>query len=62
MEVPITNEKPKYYQFHDINSLIHNVTHTYQPEITQLFLKLTTPHNIKMIPPPFINSHYIKCI
>ena len=36
IEVPITNEKPKYYQVNDINTLIHNVTHTYHPEITEL--------------------------
>ena len=36
IEVPITNEKPKYYQVNDINNLIHNVTHTYHPEITEL--------------------------
>ena len=36
IEVPITNEKPKYYQVNDLNTLIHNVTHTYHPEITEL--------------------------
>ena len=36
IEVPITNEKPKHYQVNDINTLIHNVTHTYHPEITEL--------------------------
>ena len=35
IEVPITNEKPKYYQVKDINTLINNVTHTYHPEITE---------------------------
>ena len=35
IEVPITNEKPKFYQVNDINTLIHNVTHTYHPEITE---------------------------
>ena len=29
------NEKPRFYQVHDINTLIHNVTHTYHPEITE---------------------------
>ena len=28
IEVPITNKKPKYYHVNDINTLIHNVTHT----------------------------------
>ena len=35
IEVPITNEKPKFYQVNDINTLMHNVTHTYHPEITE---------------------------
>ena len=35
IEVPITNEKPKLFQANDINTLIHNVTHTYHPEITE---------------------------
>ena len=32
IEVPITNEKPKFFQVNDINTLKHNVTHTYHPE------------------------------
>ena len=28
IDVPITNEKPKYYQVNDNNTLKHNVTHT----------------------------------
>ena len=36
IEVPITNEKPKVYQVNDINTLIHNVTHTLHPEVTEL--------------------------
>ena len=35
-EVPITKEKPKYYHGNEINTLIHNVTHTYHPENTEL--------------------------
>ena len=35
IEVPITNEKPKLFQVNDINTLIHNVTHTYHPDITE---------------------------
>ena len=34
IEVPITKEKPKFFQVNDINTLIQNVTHTYHPEIT----------------------------
>ena len=37
IDVPITKEKPKYYQVNGINTLIHNVTHTYHPEITEVF-------------------------
>ena len=35
IEVSITNEKPKYYLVNDINTLIHNVAHTYHPYITE---------------------------
>ena len=34
--MPITNEKPKYYQVNDINTLIHNVTQAHHPEIIEL--------------------------
>ena len=33
---PITNEKPKYYHAKNINTLIHIVTHKYDPEITEI--------------------------
>ena len=36
IEVPISNEKPKYNQIHDIHTLVDNVTHTYHPEITEV--------------------------
>ena len=36
IDVPITNENPKYYHVNDINTLKHNVTHTYHPEITKI--------------------------
>ena len=35
IEVPNTNEKPKYYQVNDIKTLVHNVAHTYHPYITE---------------------------
>ena len=38
IEVPITNEKPKYYQVQDINFLVNNVAHTYHPELTEPFV------------------------
>ena len=34
IEVPITDEKPKYYQVNDNFTLIHNVAHTYSLELT----------------------------
>ena len=36
IEVAITNEKPKYYQVNDINTLIHKVAQIYHPVITKL--------------------------
>ena len=36
IEAPITKEKPKYYHVNDIYTLIHKVTHTYHPEITEV--------------------------
>ena len=35
IEVPITIEKPKFFQVNDINTLIKSVTHTYHPELTE---------------------------
>ena len=34
-EVPIVNEQPKYYQVNDLNTLVHNVAHTYHQDITE---------------------------
>ena len=57
--VPITNEKPKFYQVNDINTLIHNVTHTYHPDITE-----PVPSTIYVVhyddsttPPPQFSLH-----
>ena len=47
IEVPITNEKPKYYHVNDINTLIHNVTHTYHHEITEIFPQTNYPSQYK---------------
>ena len=35
IKVPIVNEKAEYYQVQEINSLVHNVAHTYHLEITE---------------------------
>ena len=59
IEVPIANEKPKFYQVNDINTLIHNVTHTYNSEITE-----PVPQTIYIVhyddpttPPPQFSLH-----
>ena len=53
IEVPITNEKHKLYQINDINTLIHNVTHTYHPEITKPVPQTTyIVHNDDPTTPP----------
>ena len=61
IEVPITNEKPKFYKVNDINTLINNVTHTYHPEITE-----PVPHINNIVhyvdpttPPPQFSLHQI---
>ena len=59
IEVPITNEKPKFFQVNDINTLIHNVTHTYHPDITEplpqtnYFVQYDDPTT----PPPQFSLH-----
>ena len=53
LEVPITNEKPKYYQENDITTLIHNVAHTYQAIITERIPQ--TNYNLKD------NTELISC-
>ena len=35
IEVPITNEQPKYYHVNDLNNLAHTAAHTYNPDITE---------------------------
>ena len=34
IEIPITQTTPPYYRIHDVNSLIHSVTHAYHPDTT----------------------------
>ena len=59
IEVPITNEKPKFYQVNDINTLIHNVTHTYQPDITEPVppTNYITQYDDSTTPPPQFSLH-----
>ena len=61
IEVPITNEKPKFFQVNDINTLIHNVTHTYHPEITEPFPQTNyiVQYDDPTTPPPQFALHQI---
>ena len=61
IEVPIRNEKPKFFQVNDINTLIHNVTHTYHPEITEPVPQTNyIVHNDDpTTPPPQFSLHQI---
>ena len=60
IEVPITNEKPKYYQVNDINTLIHNVTHTYRPDITEPVSPTNSVvHYVDSLTPPH-QFHFTK--
>ena len=51
IEVPITNEKPKYHQVNDLITLLHNVAHTYHPDIAE-----PVPLSIYDTPTQDINS------
>ena len=62
IEVPFTKEKPKCYQIKDINTSIHNVTHTYHPEITELFVpqtKYSIQYNDDTVPPHQFSLHQV---
>ena len=61
IEVPITNEKPKFFQVNDINTLIHNVTHTYHPEITEPVLQTNyiVQYDDPTTSPPQFSLHQI---
>ena len=61
IEVPITNEKPKFYQVNDINTLIHNVTQTYHPEITEQVpqTNYTVHYDDPTTSPPQFSLHQI---
>ena len=63
IEVPGTMEKPKFFQVNDINTLIHNVTHTYHPEITEPILLNPTNYFVQYddptTPPPQFSLHQI---
>ena len=59
IEVPITNEKPKFFQVNDINTLIHNVTHTYHPDITEPLPQTNyiVQYDDPTTPPPQFSLH-----
>ena len=61
IEVPITNEKPKFFQVNDINTLIHNVTHTYHPDITEPLPQTNyiVQYDNPTTPPPQFSLHQI---
>ena len=61
IEVTITNEKPKFFQVNDINTLIHNVTHTYHPEITEPVPQTNyiVQYDDPTTPPPQFSLHQI---
>ena len=60
IEVSITNEKPKFSQVIDLNTLIQNVTHTYHPEITEPVPRTNyILHYGDTTPPPQFSLHQI---
>ena len=61
IEVPITDEKPKFFQVNDINTLIHNVTHTYHPDITEPLPQTNyiVQYDDPTTPPPQFSLHQI---
>ena len=61
IEVPVTNEKPKFFQVNDINTLIHNVTLTYHPEITEPLPQTNyiVQYDDPTTPPPQFSLHQI---
>ena len=62
IEVPITNERPKFYQVNDLNTLIHNVTHTYHPDITEPIPPTTMLYIMMTLQLLLLNFHYTKSI
>ena len=61
IEVPNTNEKPKFFQVNDITTLIQNVTHTYHPEITEPVpqTKYVVHYDDRKTPSPQFSLHQI---
>ena len=62
IEVPITSEKPKFYQVNDIKTSIHNVTRTYHPEITEPVPQTNYIIHYDDPTTPLLNFHFIKFI
>ena len=62
IEVRITNENPKFYQVNDINTLIHNVTHTYHPDITEPVPSTNYVVHYAILQLLLLNFHYTKAI
>ena len=61
IEVPTTDEKPKFFHVNDINTLIQNVTHTYHPEITEPIppTNYIVQYEDPTTPPPQFSLHQI---
>ena len=59
IEIPITNEKPKFFQVNDIKTLINNVTLAYHPEITEPVPQTNyiIHHDDPTTPPPQFSIH-----
>ena len=60
IEVPITNEKPKFFHVNDIITLINKVTHTNHSEITEIIPQTNYPSQYKDDESLSINFHYTK--
>ena len=61
IEVPNTNKKPEFFQVNDINTLLHIVTHTYHPDITEPLPQTNyiVQYDDPTTPPPQFSLHQI---
>ena len=61
IEVPITNEKPKYYQVNVINILVYSVAHTYHPDIIEIIpqTNYNTQNDTETVSSPQFSLHQI---
>ena len=61
IEVPITKEKPKYYQVNVINILVYSVAHTYHPDIIEIIpqTNYNTQNDTETVSSPQFSLHQI---